>query len=188
MITGWNVEFYDIPYIVGRISRVLGEKYTKKLSVWNFVRGKETEIRGDTVTTYEIAGISILDYLQLYKKYSFKNPENYRLDTVANDELGERKLDHTQYDTFKDFYTQNWQKFVEYNIIDVELVDRLEDKMKLIELAITMAYDAKVNYNDVFYQVRMWDNIIYNYLKKREILLFLQKKSLIRVKSMLALM
>ena len=70
-----------------------------------------------------------------------------------------------------DFYTQGWQKFIEYNIIDVELVDRLEDKMKLIELALTMAYDAKVNYADVFYQVRMWDNIIYTYLKKRDIVI-----------------
>ena len=180
MITGWNVEFYDIPYIVGRISRVLGEKYTKKLSVWNFVRGKETEIRGDTVTTYEIAGISILDYLQLYKKYSFKNPENYRLDTVANDELGERKLDHTQYDTFKEFYTKDWDTFVEYNKIDVELVDRIEDKIKLIELAITLAYDAKVNYEDVFFQVRMWDTIIYNYLRKRGIVVPEKERGIVK--------
>ena len=86
-------------------------------------------------------------------------------------ELGQKKLDHSEFDTFKDFYTKGWQKFVEYNIIDVELVDRMEDKMKLIELAITMAYDAKVNYNDVFYQVRMWDAIIYNYLKKRNIVI-----------------
>ena len=180
VITGWNVEFYDIPYIVGRISRVLGEKYTKKLSIWNFVRGKETEIRGDTVTTYEIAGISILDYLQLYKKYSFKNPENYRLDTVANDELGERKLDHTQYDTFKEFYTKDWDTFVEYNKIDVELVDRIEDKIKLIELAITLAYDAKVNYEDVFFQVRMWDTIIYNYLRKRGIVVPEKERGIVK--------
>jgi DNA polymerase elongation subunit (family B) len=86
-------------------------------------------------------------------------------------ELGQKKLDHSEFDTFKDFYTQGWQKFIEYNIVDVELVDRLEDKMKLIELALTMAYDAKVNYADVFYQVRMWDNIIYNYLKKRDIVI-----------------
>jgi DNA polymerase elongation subunit (family B) len=86
-------------------------------------------------------------------------------------ELGQKKLDHSEFDTFKDFYTKGWQKFIEYNIVDVELVDRLEDKMKLIELALTMAYDAKVNYADVFYQVRMWDNIIYNYLKKRDIVI-----------------
>ena len=85
--------------------------------------------------------------------------------------MGQKKLDHSEFDTFKDFYTKGWQKFIEYNIVDVELVDRLEDKMKLIELALTMAYDAKVNYIDVFYQVRMWDNIIYNYLKKRDIVI-----------------
>ena len=85
--------------------------------------------------------------------------------------MGQRNLDHSEFDTFKEFYTKGWQKFIEYNIIDVELVDRLEDKMKLIELAFTMAYDAKVNYNDVFYQVRMWDTIIYNYLKKRNIVI-----------------
>ena len=127
-----------------------------------------------------LQGISILDYLQLYKKYSFKNPENYRLDTVANDELGERKLDHTQYDTFKEFYTKDWDTFVEYNKIDVELVDRIEDKIKLIELAITLAYDAKVNYEDVFFQVRMWDTIIYNYLRKRGIVVPEKERGIVK--------
>jgi DNA polymerase elongation subunit (family B) len=93
------------------------------------------------------------------------------LDHIALVELGQQKLDHSEFDTFKDFYSGNWKKFIDYNIVDVELVDRLEDKMKLIELAITMAYDAKVNYVDVFYQVRMWDTIIFNYLKKRNIVI-----------------
>jgi len=107
----------------------------------------------------------------LYKKFTYTNQESYRLDHIANVELGQKKLDHSEFDTFKDFYSKGWQKFVEYNIIDVELVDRLEDKMKLIELALTMAYDAKVNYADVFFQVRMWDTIIYNYLKSRDIVI-----------------
>ena len=107
----------------------------------------------------------------MYKKFTYKAQESYRLDYIAEVELGQKKLDHSEFDTFKDFYTKGWQKFIEYNIVDVELVDRLEDKMKLIELALTMAYDAKVNYADVFYQVRMWDNIIYNYLKKRDIVI-----------------
>ena len=113
----------------------------------------------------------MIDYLDLYKKFTYTNQESYRLDHIAFVELGQRKLDHSEFDTFKDFYTGNWQKFIEYNIIDVELVDRLEDKMKLIELALTMAYDAKVNYNDVFFQVRTWDAIIYNYLKKKNIVI-----------------
>ena len=106
--------------------------------------------------SYDVGGITQLDYLNLYKKFTYKAQESYRLDYIASVELGQKKLDHSEFDTFKDFYTNGWQKFVEYNIIDVELVDRMEDKMKLIELAITMAYDAKVNFVDVFYQVRMW--------------------------------
>ena len=121
--------------------------------------------------SYDVGGLTQLDYLDLYKKFTYKAQESYRLDYIAEVELGQKKLDHSEFDTFKDFYTKGWQKFIEYNIVDVELVDRLEDKMKLIELALTMAYDAKVNYNDVFYQVRMWDNIIYNYLKKRDIVI-----------------
>ena len=115
--------------------------------------------------------------MDLYKKFTYKAQESYRLDYIAEVELGQKKLDHSEFDTFKDFYTKGWQKFIEYNIVDVELVDRLEDKMKLIELALTMAYDAKVNYNDVFYQVRMWDNIIYNYLKKRNVVIPPKNKS-----------
>ena len=84
-------------------------------------------------------------------------------------ELGQNKLDHSEFENFKAFYTQNWQKFVEYNVHDVELVDRLEGKMKLLELAVTMAFDAKVNFEDVYSQVRMWDTLIYNYLKERKI-------------------
>ena len=132
----------------------------------------ETYVNGRKNISYDIGGISQLDYLRLYKwSPATSNQESYRLDHIADVELGQKKLDHSEFDTFKDFYTKGWQKFVEYNIKDVELVDRLEDKMKLIELALTMAYDAKVNYEDVFFQVRMWDTIIYNYLKKRNIVI-----------------
>jgi DNA polymerase elongation subunit (family B) len=171
VITGWNSKLYDIPYIVRRLDRVLGEKLMKRMSPWGLVTEEETYIAGRKQISYDIGGISQLDYLDLYKKFTYTNQESYRLDHIASVELGQKKLDHSEFDTFKDFYTNGWQKFVEYNIIDVELVDRMEDKMKLIELALTMAYDAKVNYEDVFYQVRMWDTIIYNYLKDRNIVI-----------------
>ena len=171
VVTGWNSKLYDIPYIVRRMDRILGEKLMKRLSPWGLVTQKELFINGRKQMTYDIGGMSQLDYLDLYKKFTYKAQESYRLDHIANVELGQKKLDHSEFDTFKDFYTKGWQKFVEYNIIDVELVDRLEDKMKLIELALTMAYDAKVNYEDVFYQVRMWDTIIYNYLRDRNIVI-----------------
>ena len=171
VVTGWNSKLYDIPYLVRRIDRILGEKLMKRLSPWGLVSEDETYIAGRKHISYDIGGISQLDYLDLYKKFTYKAQESYRLDYIASVELGQKKLDHSEFDTFKDFYTNGWQKFVEYNIIDVELVDRLEDKMKLIELALTLAYDAKVNYEDVFYQVRMWDTIIYNYLKGRGIVI-----------------
>jgi len=171
VVTGWNIQLYDIPYICKRLNRVLGEKLMKRFSNWGLVTEDEVYINGRKHTIFDVGGLTQLDYLDLYKKFTYKAQESYRLDYIAEVELGQKKLDHSEFDTFKDFYTKGWQKFIEYNIIDVELVDRLEDKMKLIELAITMAYDAKVNYADVFYQVRMWDNIIYNYLKKRDIVI-----------------
>jgi DNA polymerase elongation subunit (family B) len=177
VVTGWNSKLYDIPYIVRRMDRVLGEKLMKRLSPWGLVTEQEFFVNGRKQISYDIGGISQLDYLDLYKKFTYTNQESYRLDHIANVELGQKKLDHSEFDTFKDFYTKGWQKFVEYNIIDVELVDRLEDKMKLIELALTLAYDAKVNYEDVFYQVRMWDTIIYNYLKGRGIVIPPKEKS-----------
>lgn len=177
VVTGWNIELYDIPYLVRRLDRILGEKLMKRMSPWGLVTEDEVYIAGRKHISYDVGGISQLDYLNLYKKFTYKAQESYRLDYIASVELGQKKLDHSEFDTFKDFYTKGWQKFVEYNIIDVELVDRMEDKMKLIELAITMAYDAKANYTDVFSQVRMWDTIIYNYLKKRNIVIPPKEKS-----------
>ena len=171
VVTGWNIQLYDIPYICKRLNRVLGEKLMKRFSNWGLVTEGEQYIKGRKHTTFDVGGLTQLDYLDLYKKFTYKAQESYRLDYIAEVELGQKKLDHSEFDTFKDFYTHGWQKYIEYNIVDVELVDRLEDKMKLIELALTMAYDAKVNYADVFYQVRMWDNIIYTYLKKRNIVI-----------------
>ena len=169
IITGWNCNLYDIPYICRRLERVLGEKWQKSLSPWIKVNMREVYIQGRRNLAYDILGVSILDYLDLYRKFTYTNQESYRLEHIATVELGEGKLDHSEFENFKDFYTEHWQKFVEYNIKDVDLVDRLEKKMKLLELAVTMAYDAKVNFEDVYSQVRMWDTLIYNYLKERKI-------------------
>ena len=169
VITGWNVQLFDMPYIANRVERILGEKFVKLLSPWRLVSQREIFIRGRKQFAVDTLGISTLDYLELYRKFTYSNQESYRLDHICNVELGEKKLDHSEYDTFKEFYEKDWQKFIEYNIHDVRLVDKLDEKMKLIDLAFTMAYDAKVNYEDIFSQVRMWDNYIYNELNKRKI-------------------
>ena len=168
IITGWNTEFFDIPYLVRRIDRELGELFSKKLSPWGYINERKTFIKGNEEIHYDIHGIAHLDYLALYKKFTYQKQESYRLDYIAGVELGDTKKENP-YDTFKDFYQKDWQKFVEYNIHDTELVDKLEDKMRLIELCLTMAYNAKINYEDVFSQVRMWDAIIYNHLRKKHI-------------------
>ena len=169
IITGWNCNLYDMPYVCRRLERVLGEKWKKSLSPWNRVLEREIFIKGRKQLCYDISGVTILDYLDLYQKFTYSAQESYRLDHIANVELGQAKIDHSEYENFKEFYTKDWQKFVEYNIVDVELVDRLEDKMKLIELALTLSYDAKVNLSDVYSQVRMWDTLIYNDLAERNI-------------------
>jgi len=169
VITGWNVQLFDIPYIARRIDRLLGAKAAKSLSPWKLISSREIYIKGRKQIAYDLPGISTLDYLELYRKFTYTNQESYRLDHICLVELGERKLDHSEYDTFKEFYENDWQKFIDYNIHDVRLVDKLDDKMKLLDLAFTMAYDAKVNYEDVFSQVRMWDNYIYCELNKRKI-------------------
>ena len=169
ILTGWNINLYDVPYIARRVNRVLGEKWMKSLSPWGRANEREVYVQGRKNYAYDISGINILDYFDLYRKFTYTNQESYRLDHIAFVELGQRKIDHSEYENFKDFYTRDWQKFMEYNIQDVELIDRLEDKMKLLELAITMSYDAKTNFEDVYSQVRMWDTMIYNYLTDRKV-------------------
>ena len=169
VITGWNVETFDMTYLCNRIQKVCGEHNLKKLSPWGLVSSETVDQKGRNVQIYDLAGVSILDYLALYKKFTYTNRESYRLDVIAQIELGQKKLDHSEFDTFKDFYTKGWTKFVDYNLVDVDLVDRLEEKMKLIDLVMLMAYDAHCNYTDTFYQVRLWDILIYNYLRDRNV-------------------
>ena len=177
ILTGWNVDGYDVPYICGRLERLFGEKEMKLMSPWGHVKREEIEVKGREQIFYRMSGINVIDYLDLYKKFTYTNQESYRLDHIAFVELGQRKVDHNEFENFKDFYTKDWQKFIDYNIVDVELVSRLEEKMKLIELAVALAYDAKVNMQDVYYQVRMWDTLIYNFLNKKSIVVPPGKRS-----------
>ena len=164
IITGWNTEFFDIPYLVNRIKNILGEDDAKRLSPWGEVYSKEVYQMGRTQMVYDIRGIAALDYFDLYRKFTYTNQESYRLDHIANVELGIQK-DENPHETFRDWYTKDYQSFIDYNIKDVE------DKMKLIELCLTMAYEAKVNYTDVLGSVRYWDVLIHNYLMDKGIVI-----------------
>ena len=166
IITGWNVEFFDMPYLINRITRLLGNESAKKLSPWGILSEREAEINGKTFVIPIIVGITILDYLQLYRKFSFSMQESYKLDHIANVVLGERKLDYQElgYENLDEFYRGDFRNYINYNIRDVDLVYRMDDKLKFIEQVYALAYDGKVNYLDTFTSVRMWDVIIHNYL------------------------
>ncbi len=168
VVTGWNSRFFDIPYLVNRIKVRLGEDEVKKLSPWNSVFDADVFRMGRKHTAFDLVGISQLDYLELYQKYTYSAQESYRLDHIGFVELGKAK-NKNPYETFREWYQKDYQSFIDYNIMDVELVDALEDKMKLIDLQLTMAYYAKCNYNDVYSQVKMWDIIIFNYLREKNI-------------------
>ena len=172
IVTGWNVKFFDIPYLFNRFRYIMGEEYLAQFSPWGVVSPNSVRVTAKGFNKqqnyWDILGVDVLDYLDLYRKHTFVRRESYKLDYIGEVELGEKKTENP-YDTFKEFYQNDHQLFVEYNIQDVELVDKLEDKMKLIALHLTMAYEAKVNYQDVFGQVRMWDTIIYNHLRSKNI-------------------
>ncbi len=166
IITGWNVEFFDMPYLINRISRLIGPESAKRLSPWGILSEREVEINGRFNKIPIIVGITILDYMQLFKKFSFSMQESYKLDHIAFVVLGERKLDYGElgFENLDEFYKKDFYNYMVYNIRDVELVARMEDKLKFIEQVYALAYDAKVNYLDTFTSVRMWDVIIHNYL------------------------
>ena len=176
VITGWNTEFFDIPYLCNRIKNLCGEDEIKRLSPWRNVFSRDIYQMGRKHEVYDIQGISHLDYFDLYRKFTYTNQESYRLDHIAYVELGEKK-DENPYEIFREWYTKDFQSFIEYNIMDVEIVDKLEDKMKLIELCLTMAYEAKVNYMDVLGSVKYWDVLIYNYLRGKNIVIPQKRKS-----------
>jgi len=178
VVTGWNSETFDWLYIVNRLNIFYPRIGANKLSKWGVVYVRQSKnIDGTIRYVPEILGTSILDYLSLYRKFTFVNQESYRLDYICHVELGERKLNYDEYSNLNELYDKNPQKFLEYNIRDVQLVDMLETKLNLLSQSIQIAYDTKVNFSDVFMQVRMWDCIIYDYFRKNNLAYPFKKKN-----------
>ncbi len=173
VITGWYTNLADIPYLINRITRVFDEDTAKKLSPWNYIHKKTTSIMGKDHPTFTIAGIASLDYFELFRKFDPKGAaqESYKLDYICSVILGEQKLSYTEYGSLHRLYIDNPQKFMEYNIRDVQLVQKLDNKLHIMELAFKLAFDSKSNFDDVFKQTRMWDNIVYNFLLKENIII-----------------
>lgn len=169
IITGWHILGFDIPYLYNRIVKVLGEEWVKKLSPWGRVSCKVRVFNGKEEFQVNITGISILDYLDLYKKYVFTPQESYSLQHIAQSELGHTKLDHSKWKSFDEFWQKDWNGFISYNCVDAELIKQLDDKLNLIGIVLTVAYDAKINYEDVSSPVKVWDAITANYCLEKGI-------------------
>ena len=172
ILTGWNSRFFDFPYIVNRIKHVLGEETINLLSPWGSIKQQEVRTKHGVQIAYVIAGISQLDYMDLFRKFTthtYGNQESYKLGSIANVVLGDDKLSYEEYGTLHALYENNFQLFVDYNIKDVEIVDRLEDKLGLITLALTLAYIGGVNYTDTLGTTAIWESIIYRDLMRKGI-------------------
>ena len=169
IVTGWNIQFFDIPYLNNRITKLMGDNTAKRLSPFRRIGERTTTIHNKQQVAFDLVGIAILDYIELYKKFTYSQQESFSLNHISYLELGEKKLDYSEVESLHQLYRTNFQKFIEYNIHDVELVDRIDAKMQLIDMALALAYDAKVNYTDVFTQVRMWDTLIHNELIEKNI-------------------
>ena len=172
VLTGWNLEGFDVPYLVNRIKVIFpadGEDKVNQLSPWGIVNEREVQSKFGTQRIFDIAGVAILDYMHLYKKFVLDPRDNYKLDTIVNVELGDEKLKHESGTPGHLLYREHFQDFIEYNIKDVELLVALEDKLRIIQSTMTLAYTAMVNYGDVMSQIRMWDNTIFIDLKRQGI-------------------
>jgi len=186
IVTGWNAcrslrmgnpsAGFDFTYMINRMERLFmgsdGEDLIKQLSPWGWVRKRNVRVGTDEICYHEISGVAMIDYIDLYIKFS-ANPsqESYKLDYIGSVEVGSKKIDYSEYEDLYSLFVKNYQKFIDYNIGDVELVMKIEAKNALIEQIVTLAYDARVNFEDVFSQVRMWDTIVMNELKRKGIMM-----------------
>lgn len=169
LVTGWNTEGFDNPYIFNRCEKILGSKLAKRLSPWNKVNSYTKKIYGKDKTFVNFLGIAQIDYLEIYKKHILKPRESYKLDHIACVELGDAKISYEEMDGLHDLYEQDYNKFIDYNVHDTHLVRRLDEKLQLLELTYTIAYYARINYADTFSPVKTWDVIITNFLMKDNI-------------------
>jgi DNA polymerase elongation subunit (family B) len=174
IVTGWNTYLFDIPYLINRTTKLIGSESVKMYSPWGNIIERNVTIMNRQQQAYDIEGIVQLDYFDLFKKFTWNTygqQESYKLDHIANVVLGERKLSYDEYGSLHSLYKQDHQKFIDYNIKDVELVERLEEKLGIITLVMTMAYGAHSKLEDALGTTAIWDATIYNELMNDKIVI-----------------
>jgi DNA polymerase elongation subunit (family B) len=161
IVTGWNIDYFDTPYLYNRIEKLLGKKAANMLSpigqcFWSTYRSR-----------YFIAGVSYLDYLSLYKNFTYTELDSYRLDSIAKLELGKQKI---EYDGNLDIlFETDIEKFIEYNLVDVELVVDFDKKLQFIDTARGICHAGHVPYEDFVYSSKYLEGALLTYLKRKKI-------------------
>jgi DNA polymerase elongation subunit (family B) len=159
ILTGWNIDFFDIPYLYNRIKNVCGEGHAKRLSrigqcFYSPYRDK-----------WSFGGVAILDYINLYKQYNFGLESSYTLNHIATKELGRGKIEYEG--SLDDLFVNDLEKFIEYNIVDVDLVVAMDDKLKFIELCRAICHAGYVPYEDYIYSSKWLEGACLSYLKSK---------------------
>ena len=162
ILTGWNTNLFDIPYLYGRIMKLLGMFEASRLSPVGKIKWSKYRRR------YQIAGVSCLDYLDLYKKFTYTQQPNYRLTTIAQAELGEGKLEYEG--TLNELYVNDLDEFIKYNKRDVEIVVGLDNKLKFIELVRGICHVGHVPYEEFQYSSRFLEGTIVTFLHRKNLI------------------
>ncbi len=158
IISGWNINKFDIPYLYNRITKVFGEEFASALSPIQIVKYNTNK------QVYRIAGVSSLDYLELYKKFTYTQQSSYRLDHIGKIEVNIGKVEYDG--SLDDLYRDDIDRFIEYNLNDVKIVVALDDKLKLIDLARAVSHLGRIPYEEVYYSSRYIEGAILVYLKQ----------------------
>lgn len=167
VVTGWNVRMFDIPYLVNRVEKMIGAESVKKFSPWGIVREKQVTRMGRQSQVFELVGVETIDYWDLFQKFGnliYGVQESYKLDNIANVVLGEKKLSYEEHGNLFTLYKEDYQKFIDYNIKDVLLVEKIDDKVQLMNLCMMIAYKGGCNYQEAFGTTQLWDTYIYREL------------------------
>lgn len=167
VVTGWNVRMFDIPYLVNRVEKMIGAESVKKFSPWGIVREKAVTRMGRQSQVFELVGVETIDYWDLFQKFGnliYGVQESYKLDNIANVVLGEKKLSYEEHGNLFTLYKEDYQKFIDYNIKDVLLVEKIDEKVQLMNLCMMIAYKGGCNYQEAFGTTQLWDTYIYREL------------------------
>lgn len=170
IFTGWNTKFFDIPYIVHRGQKIVGNAAISRISpLGKLTKHENQDTYGNISITYTVHGVADYDYKELYDKFNFEPRESYSLDFIAKVELGEEKLKFKEnHEDLWSLYHNDFETYMQYNVRDVELVYLLDQKLGFINLALTMAYKAKCQLEDIYGTVKIWDSMLYNELLDRK--------------------